>query len=264
MTRAASITSRIGGGDAQRITLRGHDLVQDLLGRHDFVETFYLACFGFFPSAEMRRMVNALLLSSVDHGLTPSALAARLTLHGSPDSVQGAVAAGLLGAGSRFLGSAENSCTFLRAALGSRSDWPDAELADHARILVAESRAQRRKMPGFGHPIHVEADPRVDKLLGLARECGFHGVHCRLAAHLSAALSNQTGHAVPMNAAGAKGAILADMDVPVEFAKGLSIVGRAAGLIAHVIEERAAPLSQALWDLAEQANTARASQPGGE
>lgn len=252
-----ALASHIGGGDAQRITLRGHDLVDGLLDRHDFVDVFYLACFGVFPTPEMRRMVNALLVTSVDHGLTPSALAARLTLHGSPDSVQGAVAAGLLGAGSRFLGAAENSCSFLREALAESAEWSEDRLTDKARVLVDSSRLQQRRIPGFGHPVHVEGDPRVDKLLEVARECGMHGVHCRLMAHIGVMLSAQLGRTVPMNAAGAKGAILADMGVPVEFAKGLSIVGRASGLIAHVMEERANSIAQSLWDMAEHANTAR-------
>lgn len=244
--------SNIGGGDADHITIRGYDLVDDLIDQRDFIDVLCLTVLGRFPDANQRRMINMFLVTAADHGLTPSALAARLTLHGAPESMQGAVAAGILGAGSRFLGVVEYAARFLQQAVADFSgDAHDSAALDaHAEQVIRRERQARRRVPGIGHPIHVQNDPRCDKILAVAADCGYHGAHCRYALALARAAARVFGKPVPLNATGAKAAVLLDMDFSPEFGKGMTLIGRVAGLIAHVIEERERPISQEVWDIA--------------
>jgi citrate synthase len=247
------LKSYIGGGDADHIRIRGHDLVEDLLDKHDFVDVLCLAILGKFPDARLRRVINDSLVTAVDHGLTPSALATRLTLHGAPESLQGAVAAGLLGAGSRFLGTVEVSARFMEEALRelAEQDEPtDDQLRVLARAAVAQARAAGRKVPGFGHPIHVHGDPRAQRAQRIAREEGYFGRHFRFALQVAQELSAAVGRPMPLNATGAKAAVLLDLGLSPEFGKALTLIGRVAGLVAHAFEERERPIGQALWDMA--------------
>jgi citrate synthase len=212
-----------------------------------------LTILGAFPNPCQRRMINLFLVTATDHGLTPSALATRLTLHGAPESLQGAVAAGLLGAGTRYLGAGEYAAKFLRqevAELQSLQESAGGLMAAYADRVVARERSAGRRMPGFGHPIHVEADPRSAKVLEVARECGYVGIHCEFADALAAAATRAVGKPIPLNAAGVKAAVMLDMGLSPEFGKGLTLIARVAGLVAHIIEERKQPISQALWDAA--------------
>ena len=251
------LKSYIGSGDADHIRIRGHDLVDDLLDKHDFVDVLCLAILGHFPDERLRRMINNSLVASIDHGLTPSALATRLTLHGAPESMQGAVAAGLLGAGSRFLGTVEVSARFLQEALRDLEhpeSLTDEQLGTVADAVVERCRREKRKIPGLGHPIHVNGDPRTERSLREARQEGYFGVHCRFALQLAASLSRAAGRPMPLNATGCKGAVLLDLGLTPEFGKGLTLIGRVAGLVAHVIEERDRPVGQDLWDMAAAAS----------
>ena len=242
------IRSDIGGGDADRITVRGYDLADELIDHHDFVDVIYLELIGHFPPPAVRRMVNALLVASSDHGLTPSAIAARLTLHGAPESIQGAVAAGLLGAGSRYLGSAQTAAEVFGAAV---AESPEAEPHRVATELVAARRAARLPIPGIGHPLHVEADPRTKKLLEVAAACGFSGRHVALARAVAIEASRALGRSMPLNAAGASAAIILDMDLPPIFAKAIALIARTGGLLAHLLEEQRSPIGQGVWEEVE-------------
>ncbi|UBM08274.1 citryl-CoA lyase [Cupriavidus metallidurans] len=245
------LNSAIGGGDADHIKVRGYDLVDDLMDQRDFIDVLCLEILGDFPDANLKRMINMFLVTSSDHGLTPSALSTRLTLHGAPESLQGAVAAGILGAGSRFLGTVEYSARFLAGvATDVGADWTAEHMRAAAEAAVARSRASGKRIPGIGHPIHVGGDPRCIKLLKVADECGYQGHHCALAQEIAAAATRAAGKPVPLNATGAKGAILLDMGMSPEFGKGLTLIGRVAGLVAHVIEEREHPIAQDIWDMA--------------
>ncbi|OZI44342.1 citryl-CoA lyase [Bordetella genomosp. 4] len=240
----------IGGGDAATIMVRGYNLVEDLFDKRDFVDVMALEILGSFPSAQLKRMLNLFLVSATDHGLTPSALSARLTLHGAPESLQGALAAGLLGAGTRYLGVIEHAARFLRDALPVRDSWTDAELRDVAEDVVRTNKAAKRKIPGVGHPIHVDGDPRCLKMFEVARDCGYYGHYCRFANELAAAAARLSGRKIPLNATGAKGAIALDMGLTPEAAKALTLIGRSAGLMAHILEELRTPIGQQIWDMA--------------
>lgn len=249
--------SYIGGGDADHIQVRGYDLVNDLLDKHDFVDVLCLAILGTFPDERLRRVINNSLISSIDHGLTPSAIATRLTLHGAPESLQGAVAAGILGAGSRFLGTVEVAANFLQSALSELPDInnaTDEDLKNLADKTLHRARTEKRKIPGIGHPIHINGDPRTLRAIEVARSEGYFGVYFRFALILAEVAGQVIGKPMPLNATGSKAAALLDMGLSPEFGKAMTLIGRTAGLIAHAFEERERPIGQDVWNMVAQAS----------
>jgi citrate synthase len=114
---------------------------------------------------------------------------------------------------------------------------------------VREAKAARRPIAGLGHNIHAEGDPRVPVLRRLSEQHGYFGRHWRLALAIPRVFAEDHGKALPLNGAGALGAIVADMELDGIFGRGLMLVGRAAGLVAHLREEQQAPLGLDLWDL---------------
>lgn len=245
-----TIKTSIGYTTRDEIFVRDRNIATEIIGKLDFVDMIFLAATGVPPTGAMKRMSNALMVAVTDHGLTPSAIAARLTFLGAPESIQGAVAAGLLGAGNHFLGTMQLSAQLLQdtvATLGA--DAGDAEFDVAAAALVREHRAGKRIVPGIGHPLHVKGDPRVPALRALAAECGFAGRHWRMAGAIERAAQAEYGKLLPLNAAGAVGASVADMGLDPIWARGFALIGRSAGLLAHLIDEKRAPLGQQLWDL---------------
>jgi citrate synthase len=193
-------------------------------------------------------MVDAVLVSLADHGLTPSALATRLTHTGAPESVQGAVAAGLLGAGSVFLGPAGDTAQFLAAALADAPpDGDDAALRDLADAAVRDVRASGARVPGLGHPVHKDEDPRTPRVYALAAEYGVLGPHLRLLRFVADAYAEQSGRRLPVNGAGAGGAALVDAGIPPSSVRGVVLIARTAGLVGHLAEEVDEPIGMPLW-----------------
>ena len=200
---------------ADVITVYGHDLVDEVMGNWSFAELTYAAMSGGRrPSAAEARMFDVLLTTFVDHGVTPSSLATRLTLLGAPEAMQAAIAAGLCGAGSRYLGTMQQSGEMLVATLAPGADTSPAGLRVLARDVVERYRRERRQIPGLGHPEHKDGDPRTPKLLAIARETGVAGAHCALLAEIGTAFAEITGRRLPVNAAGLSGAIVVDMGLP--------------------------------------------------
>ena len=232
------------------IIVYGHNLVTEVMGQWTFAELTYAAMTGGTrPSAAQTRMIDVLLTTFVDHGVTPSSLATRLTLLGAPEAMQGAVAAGLCGAGSRYLGTMQTAGEMLAAALaGSDAAATDSELAHIASLVVRDYLADRRQLPGLGHPEHKSGDPRTARLLAIARETGVAGRHCALLFLIAEAFTAATQRALPVNAAGLSGAIVADMGLPPMAGRGLAVISRAAGLVATVLSEVREPTAQAIWD----------------
>jgi len=243
------ISTDIGFTTVDAITVRGKNLADDVIGKLDFVDMVMLTTLGKCPTPAEKVMLNALLVTSCDHGLTPSALSARLTYLGAPEALQGAVAAGLLGAGSVFLGTTQNAAEMLIAGASSLSDESDdASVADAADKLVSTMKAERRPIFGIGHTIHVNGDPRVPALRNLSRANGFYRVHWRLMDAIIEVFRLR-GKDLPMNAVGATAAIIADMRMDPLLGRGLTMVGRCAGLVGHILEERRSPVAQQVWDL---------------
>jgi citrate synthase len=241
------LRSGIGSSTADSITVRGLDLADELMGHVSFVELAYLLVAGRRPTAAEARVLDAVLVSLADHGLTPTALAARLTYTGAPEALQGAVAAGLLGAGSVFLGPTEDTARFLATALAGTDATDDAALAAAAGRAVDERLAAGERIPGLGHPIHKQTDPRVPRLYAIAGEAGLLGPHLRLLEAVAAAHARRAGRRLPINGAGAAGAALADIGLPPALARGFALLARTAGLLGHLAEEMAQPIGGRLY-----------------
>ncbi|RKF23071.1 citryl-CoA lyase [Altericroceibacterium spongiae] len=244
------IRSEIGHTTPTDITLRDTNLATEIIGKRDFVETWVYSALGRWPTDEEKAVLNAILVISLDHGLMPSVLATRLTLLGAPENVAGAVASGLLGAGSRFLGpSATVTTRFGEWTKDLEGDSP-AEAFEAKVDTILEEQAQTRKIiPGYGHPIHKHGDPRVAALREVAKQNGFYRKGWRLADALQERLAGRE-KPWPMNAAGGVGVTVFDMQLDSDFAAGLSLVARCAGLMSHIMEERKNPIAQEVWQMA--------------
>jgi citrate synthase len=243
--------SAIAAADASGVTVRGRDLVGDLMGRLTFTGYFYFLMTGREPTETQRFFLDLLLVTIAEHGLTPTAVAARMTLAAAPDALQGAVAAGLLGAGTVILGSAESCADLLvdakrRVAAGAR---PDAAVA----AIAGEVHARGDKMPGYGHPVHKPLDPRAERILALATEKGAAGPAIDLARAFTPVVARLWGRPLPMNVSMAIAACLIDLDFPPAMIKAIPILARTAGLLAHLAEEQTRPIGFLMAAAAEAA-----------
>lgn len=265
------IRSDLGWATADRVVVRGYDLPSELLGRIDLGQMAFLELMGRLPSSSEAVMINAMLVCLVEHGLTPSALATRLTELGAPGSLQSAVAAGLLGLGDRFVGSIEGAARLVQGARLSADEEVSTE--ELASSVVEEHLAEGRIIPGLGHPLHRPLDPRSTQLFTLAEAHGFAGPHVALIRAISTAASERTGRELPVNATGAIGAIAVELGLPWEACRGLGVMARAVGLVGHVLEERRRPIARELWrraeteateaQLAQDEDTCTSSRAGG-
>ncbi len=247
MSEETWLRTSIGSSTADAITIRDRDLATELMGRVSFTELAFLLVAGRIPAPEEARLLDAVLVSLADHGLTPTVLAARLTYTGAPESLQGAVAAGLLGAGSVFLGVVEDTAAFLAEIAGTVEGADDAALRGAASEAVRARVAQGARVPGLGHPIHKLQDPRTPRIYAIAEEGGLLGVNLRLLRLVAAAHAEATGKALPINGAGVAGAALADLGFPAGIVRGFALLARTAGLVGHLAEERSHPLGMPLY-----------------
>ena len=247
----AEYPTSIGTSDATSITLLGRDLANDLMGKVSFGElAFWLAALR-RPSAGELTVFEAVLVALADHGFTPSAIAARLTLTGAPESVQGALAAGLLGGGSRYLGVTEDCGRFLADALAAHSGpLPDTDAGwdELAAAAVSAQRAARRLIPGLGHPVHKNGDPRTPVIFAIAAESGVLGPHLLLFAAVGRVHPAIIGRTLPLNGAGVCGAALADLGFPPDLLRGFALLARTAGLLGHLAEEMRNPAGQGMYE----------------
>ncbi|MFZ8997012.1 MAG: citryl-CoA lyase [Ilumatobacteraceae bacterium] len=239
----------LGASDADHIWLLGHDLADELLGKVTFGELAYWMVAKRRPTDGQRAMFEAVLVALADHGFTPTAIAARVTYLSAPDSLQGAVASGLLGAGSRFLGVTENSANFLHDALAGLTAHPTDEAGwdEVARRVSSMAKAAGRYVPGLGHPVHKAADPRTAKLFALAREHGVYGPHLALFEAIGRTAQEVFGRHLPLNGAGVCGAVLADIDFPLGVSRGAAILARCAGLLGQLAEEMVDPIANDIY-----------------
>lgn len=239
----------LGKSELDSITLLGHDLADELLGKISFGELAYWMITKRKPTTGQLAMFEAVLVALADHGFTPTAITARLTLLSAPDSIQGALAAGLLGGGSRFLGVTEDSANFLHAALAELNEQPtdDAGWDAAATKVVSSARAAGRFVPGLGHPVHKSGDPRTPVMFQLARDHDVFGPHLELFAAIGRAHPAVLGKTLPLNGAGVCGAVLADIDVPLGVVRGVALLARCAGLIGHLVEEMEQPIGNDIY-----------------
>jgi citrate synthase len=234
--------TRIAQAYPDRVEVRGRDLTGDLMGRLSFTEYFHLLLTGHEPTEEQRWFLDLLLVSIAEHGLMPTNVAARMTLAADPRSLQGAVAAGILGAGPVVLGTSEECARLLQQA---RSREP--------LELVRELQAAGAKVPGFGHPVHTPLDPRAERILELADERGVSGPHVALARALRDAVHEVWGKPLTMNVSMPIAAVMLDLGFPPSAVKAVPILARTASLLAHLAEEQERPIGLALAAAAEEA-----------
>ncbi|WP_449433537.1 citryl-CoA lyase [Pseudomonas putida] len=234
--------------DTHAIHYRDANLVDELIGKASFVEVFVRQTFARKPSAAELTIVDAVLVTLMEHGLTPSVIAARMVYSSSPENLQAGVAAGLLAVASRFVGTMEPAAGLLRRIVDA-----DEQGAAEAQRIAAEHRAQRQPVPGFGHHLHRPDDPRAVKLLALAAEVGTYGRHCQALQTLAQAIDAAAGRHITINATGAVAAVLGDIGVPPQLMRGFAVLSRCAGLVAHIAEEQRDPSDRFIWDLVDRA-----------
>lgn len=245
----------MGSTTATSITICGLDLADDIMGKISFADLAFRMVAGRLPNERESVLFNAVLVSLADHGITPTVLAARLTYLGAPEAVQGAIAAGVLGGGSVFLGVAEDAARFLDETLAGLGPAPDdTALEAAASSAVAALREAGRRTPGLGHPVHKDTDARVPRMYELAEQLELLGPHLRLLAAVAAASDEQRGRHLPINGAGVAGAALADLGFEWQIIRGFALLARTAGILGHLAEEMRAPMAMPLWQMMEAEN----------
>jgi citrate synthase len=222
------IKSDLGWSTRERIVVRGKDLPGEILGTLNLGDMAFLELTGRVPNPRESRLFNAMAVTLVEHGITPSALAARMTYLGAPEAMQAAVAAGLCGLGSVFVGSMEGAAKMLSSGRT-------------AQEIVAETK----RIPGLGHHLHKPVDPRAARLFELARETGFYGNYCHRMEEI-AKLKNLT-----LNATGAIGALACELGLDWRAVRGIGVMARAVGLVGHLLEESRQPMAEAVWHQVE-------------
>ena len=225
-----------------RVEVRGRDLTGDLMGRIGFTEYFHLLLTGGEPTEDQRFFLDLLLVAIAEHGMMPTNVAARMTLASDPGSLQGAVAAGILGAGPVLLGTTEECARVLEQTHSSGED---------PREVAQRIRDAGERLPGFGHPVHKPLDPRAERILELAHERNVAGAYTELAERFREAVHAAWGKPLTMNLSMPMAAVLLDLGFPSSVVKAVPILARAAGLLGHLAEEQQEPIGFALAKAAE-------------
>lgn len=231
MSPRKPIRSDLAWSTADRIVVRGRDLPGEILGKLNLGDMAFLELTGRTPRENEGRLFNAMVVTLVEHGITPSALAARLTYLGAPEAMQAAVAAGLCGLGSVFVGSTEGVAKLLTE-----------NITKSAAQIVAENK----RLPGLGHPLHKDVDPRTVRLFEIGRETGFYGKFCTL----MEAIGREKKLVV--NATGAIGALACELNLDWRAVRGLGVMARAVGLVGHILEESRQPIAEEVWHRIEE------------
>jgi citrate synthase len=245
-----SYPTSLGTSTADQITLLGEDLAADLMGKVSFGELAFWLVAMRRPTPGETRVFEAVLVALADHGFTPTAIAARLTYLSAPDSLQGALAAGLLGGGSRFLGVTEDCGRYLHDILQAHGPELPADEAGWDELALAAVRRTKENgqfVPGLGHPVHKVRDPRTAVLIEIAENEGLRGPHLRLFEAIGRVHEQVLGRRLPLNGAGVCGAALADLGLPPELLRGFALLARCAGLLGQLAEERRRPIGMDIY-----------------
>ncbi|HEX7719504.1 MAG TPA: citryl-CoA lyase [Woeseiaceae bacterium] len=245
----ARAATAICGFDADNIVIRGKSLIDDIMGNYSFAELMIWQAIGREPSRQQSRLVDAVLVTIMEHGLVPSAVVTRLTHYGAPESLQGAVAAGLLGVGDRYAGTASECGEILERIVAAAP----ADREEKAAAEIAMYRKNRRAVPGFGHPIHRNGDPRVAKLIDIAQSAGVDGQHIAAMHLLHTSLCEALGKKLVTNISAAIAAVLGEAGIPSRMMRGIVLTARCAGLVGHYMEEADNPVAHDIWTAAQAA-----------
>jgi citrate synthase len=242
--KAGPSVSSISQAYPDRVEVRGRNLSGELMGRLSFTEYFHLLFTGREPTDDQRFFLDLVLVSIAEHGMMPSNVAARMTLAADPGSLQGAVAAGILGCGPVILGTSAECARLLEEARASGRQPLE---------IAREIHEAGAKVPGFGHPVHRPVDPRAERILELADERGVSGENIQLARQLREAVAEVWGKPLTMNVAMPIAAVMLDLGFPSAAVKAVPILARTAGLLAHLAEEQEHPLGFLMAGKAEEA-----------
>ena len=227
-----------------RVEVRGRDLTGDLMGRLSFTEYFHLLLTGDEPTDDQRFFLDLLLVAIAEHGMMPTNVAARMTLAADPTSLQSAVAAGILGAGTVVLGTSEACARLLESTRASGKD---------AETVAREIRAAGGKLPGFGHPVHKPLDRRAERILSLADARGVSAENVALARQFRDGAAAAWGRPLTMNVAMPIAAVMLDLGFSSATVKAVPILARTASLLAHLAEEQQRPIGFLMAGAAEDA-----------
>ena len=240
-------TTRLATHSNEELYYRDDGLVADLMGKVSFTEMMFRHIMGRTPKAGEVVILDAVLVTLMEHGLTPSAIATRLTYHSAPEALQAAVSAGLLNVGSQFVGTMENAAMLLTRLLGDPENFEA-----NARAEIRACRAEKRALPGFGHHLHKPDDPRSERLFQIAIEDGgVAGTYIDALKRFSMLIDDELGRHLTINATGAVAAVLLEIGVAPEIMRGFAVISRAAGLVAHIREEQTTPTARHIWDTVE-------------
>ena len=240
------IKTHIATSDTHSITVRGHDLVNDLMGKCSFTAMLYFLLTNRMPTDSQAKVLDACLVTLMEHGWTPTSLIARLAIDSVPTEAQVGIAAGLLAVGDVFAGTMEGAGRILEAGIAQ------ADKKAYCRDVVADHRAARRPLPGFGHPIHKPDDPRTPRLFEIACEAGCKGDYIALLLELSAEFDRVLGRHITINATGAMAALLLEIGLAPHVMRSIAVVSRSGGLAGHLAEERETHAARHIWHLVEQ------------
>ncbi|VTU29484.1 citryl-CoA lyase [Variovorax sp. PBL-E5] len=247
MRTKAKPSTAIARSDAQSIFVREVNLVEDIIGEMSFTEMFLLQLIGTRPTPAQVRILDTVLVTLMEHGITPSVIATRLIYHSAPDALQAAVAAGLLGVGTTFIGTMEGCAALLEEILAA----PEGMEA-RARAIAERQHAARRPVHGFGHPHHKPDDPRSPKMLAVAEREGVPGRHIAALRMLSVQVDAVYGRHLTINATGATAALLGEIGIPQKVMRGVAVVSRSAGLVGHILEESRNPSGAYIWETVDE------------
>ena len=240
-------TTRLATHSNEELYYRDDGLVADLMGKVSFTEMMFRHIMGRTPKAGEVVILDAVLVTLMEHGLTPSAIATRLTYHSAPEALQAAVSAGLLNVGSQFVGTMENAAMLLTRLLGDPENFEA-----NARAEIRACRAEKRALAGFGHHLHKPDDPRSERLFQIAIEDGgVAGTYIDALKRFSMLIDDELGRHLTINATGAVAAVLLEIGVAPEIMRGFAVISRAAGLVAHIREEQTTPTARHIWDTVE-------------
>ncbi len=250
MSGRKTLRSEMGWSTVDRIVVRGHDLSNELIGHIGLGDMAFLEIVGRRPNEKESELFNAILVTLVEHGMTPQAMATRLINMAAPEAIQGAVAAGLLGVGSVFAGGSEQTAKILQEAL--KDPTAESPSIDKVAAEIVDAHISRKAViPGIGHPLHKPVDPRTPVLFGIAGRTGFRGDYIALLEAISREAERRLNRSLPINATGAIGALLCELGFPWRICRGVVVISRAVGLVGHLAEEMRNPLAREIWQRAE-------------
>jgi citrate synthase len=221
--------------EPNKVILRGYR-IDELMGQITFAQAVFLAIKGELPSEKEARMIDAMLVSSIDHGVTPPSCLAARTIASAGSPLNAALAGGILAISKHHGGAIEDSMKMIQEAVQRKME-PNKTEEEMAAIILKEYKEKNKRLPGFGHRIHTK-DPRTIKLFQIATDLGIAGEHVGMAKAIEDAVEQDSGKRLPINVDGAIAALLCEMEFPSELANGFFMLARLPGLVAHVYEEQ--------------------------